>query len=125
VNGPLLLISFFVASLVSTKVTDRPDRGGAVLHGTIMWVLLSLFLPWLVSSEMSRGVAGIGVGPGVGSTPGALTTAPDPLTVAELSGNLGLDDPDQVNTQLADPRVPLILTNNHRHLSHRGADGSR
>jgi hypothetical protein len=102
------LLGFFVAGMVSTKVTDRPDRGGALLHGTITWVLLSLFLPWLISSGMSH-VTGIGASPDVGVTPEELIPAPASLTVAELSDNLGLDDPDHVSTQLADPRAPLIL----------------
>jgi len=38
-TGVIILIAYFVAGIVSTKVTDRPD-GGAVLQGTLAWILL-------------------------------------------------------------------------------------
>lgn len=103
-----LLVAFFIAGMVATKITDRPD-GSAVLHGIITWVILSSFLSWLVSSGMDSGIAGIGAGPGSGIAPGALSAAPRTPTANELAQNLGLDDPSQVSTQLADPRVPLIV----------------
>jgi len=38
-----LVAAVFLGGLVSTAVTGRPDRTGAVIHGTLVWVLLSLF----------------------------------------------------------------------------------
>jgi hypothetical protein len=103
-----LLVAFFIAGMVATKITDRPD-GSAVLHGTLTWVILSSFLSWLVSSGISPEVAGISVRPNSEMPPGVLSTAPTTLTEAELARSLGLDDPGQVSTQLADPRIPLIV----------------
>jgi hypothetical protein len=36
-----LLVSVFLGGMVSTKVTDRPDRPGTIIHGTLVWVLCS------------------------------------------------------------------------------------
>jgi len=48
-TGIITLIAYFVAGKVSTKVTDRPD-GGAVLHGTLAWILFSSMYLWLLTS---------------------------------------------------------------------------
>ena len=40
----------FLGSLVSTAVTDQPDRTGAVIHGALVWVLFSLFSVWMIAS---------------------------------------------------------------------------
>jgi hypothetical protein len=53
-----LLVSVFLGGMVSTKVTDRPDRPGAVIHGTLVWMLFSLFLVGLIASGMSLGFTG-------------------------------------------------------------------
>src|SRR5262245_65001913 len=34
-----LLVSVFLGGMVSTQVSDRPDRAGAVIHGVLVWVL--------------------------------------------------------------------------------------
>src|SRR5215475_15341285 len=34
-----LLLACFFGSMVSTQVTDRPDRPGAVIHAVLVWVL--------------------------------------------------------------------------------------
>ena len=54
-----LVAAVFLGSLVSTAVTDRPDRTGAVIHGTLVWVLLSLFSVWMIASGVSLGVSGL------------------------------------------------------------------
>jgi hypothetical protein len=104
-----LLTTYFIAGMVSAKVNDQPDRGGAVLHGTITWVLLSLFLPWLISGEINKDVTDVSIGPRMELAPNEEITLPAPLTNAELAHNLGLDDPTQVTLRLADPRFSLIL----------------
>src|SRR5262245_20230623 len=34
-----LLVAYFLGGLVSTMVTDRPGRGGALVHGAFVWFL--------------------------------------------------------------------------------------
>ena len=34
-----LLVGFFVGGLVSTRATNHTDRGGAVIQGTLVWIL--------------------------------------------------------------------------------------
>lgn len=104
------LLAFFFAGMVSTKVTNYPDRGGAVLHGIITWAFLSLLLPVLM---ISRGALGIdGLTDDSTSSEATPDTLLDPSTTADeaaLSHNLGLDDPSQVIVRLTDPRFPLII----------------
>ena len=54
-----LVAAVFLGSLVSTAVTDQPDRTGAVIHGVLVWVLLSLFTVWMIASGVSLGVSGL------------------------------------------------------------------
>lgn len=54
-----LLMPVFLGGMVSTKVTDRPDRPGVVSHRTLVWVLFSLFLDWLIASGISLGFTGL------------------------------------------------------------------
>jgi hypothetical protein len=104
-----LLTAYFIAGLVSAKVTDRPDRGGALLHGMMTWVLLSLFLSWLIGSAINKDVADISAGLSRGIAPPGESPPSSQLTNAELAHNLGLDDPTQVSIRLADPRLSLVL----------------
>ena len=48
-----------LGGLVSTTVTDRPDRAGAVLHGALVWTLGSVFLLWLIGQGISLGLSGL------------------------------------------------------------------
>ncbi len=103
-----LFFMFFIASMVATKVTNRPDRGGAVLHGAITWALLLLLLPLIANTGVDLGREGSKEDP----TSGASDLHPAPSSAfneAELSHNLGLDDPDQVSVRLADPRMPIVI----------------
>ena len=49
-----LLIAYFLGGLVSTMVTDRPDRGGAFVHGALVWTLASGFLLWLLGQGIGE-----------------------------------------------------------------------
>jgi hypothetical protein len=51
--GITLLIACFLGGLVSTRVTDRPDRGGALIHGAVVWTLASVLLLWLLGQGLS------------------------------------------------------------------------
>jgi hypothetical protein len=54
-----LLVAYFLGGLVSTMVTDRPDRGGALVHGAMVWTLVSGFLLWLLGQGISLGSSGL------------------------------------------------------------------
>jgi hypothetical protein len=104
-----LLVAYFLGGMVSTQVTDRPDRTGAVIHGALVWVLFMLFLLWLMVSGISLGLTGLF---------GAVRTLAQGATAvgmgaAGIGGNLtqrlGLDDPNQVLTKLDDPRTASTL----------------
>jgi hypothetical protein len=100
-----LLVSVFLGDMVSTKVTDRPDRLGAVIHGTLVWVLFSLFLVWLIASGISLGFTGLF------SIVGSLTRGA--TAVAGVGGNLakslGFDDPNRVMATLDDPKTGAVF----------------
>jgi len=103
-----LLVAFFLAGMVATKVTDRADRGGAVLHGTLVWVLLSVFISWLVGSGISFGLSGI-AGAVRGLAAGTTSAVTDAVTGSELTERLGLGDPTQVMARLDDPKAVSVL----------------
>lgn len=104
-----LLVAFFLAGMISTQVTDRPDRTGAIIHGVLVWVLFMLFLLWLMVSGISLGLTGLfgtvsvlaqgatAVGIGAGAAGGDLTQ------------RLGLDDPNQILAKLDDPHTAETL----------------
>ena len=54
-----LLLASFLGGMVSTRVTDRPDRGGAFIHGTLVWTLVSVFLIWLIGQGISFGLSSL------------------------------------------------------------------
>jgi uncharacterized protein YfcZ (UPF0381/DUF406 family) len=102
------LMAYFVAGMVSTKVTDRPD-GGSLLHGILVWMLLSMTLSWLVTS---------GIALGFGQVPGRLLPStmqnatpanPQTLTEAELAQRLGLTDSAQLMAPASDERLISAL----------------
>jgi hypothetical protein len=100
-----LLVSIFLGGMVSTKVTDRPDRPGAVIHGTLVWVLFSLFVVWLIASGMSLGFTGLF------SAVGSLTRGATAVAGAggDLAKSLGVDDPNRVMAALDDPKTASVL----------------
>ena len=101
-----LLIALFLGGLVSTKVTDRPDRPGAVMHGALVWVLFFLFTIWMIGSGISLGLSGLF---------GAMSELARGATTAVAAGGgdlvqtLGLQEPNRVIEKLDDPATASTL----------------
>jgi hypothetical protein len=106
-TGIIALIAYFVAGMVSTKVTDRPD-GGAFLHGTLAWMLLSMTLSWLVTSGIAIGLGGL---PGMpsGLNWNALSVHPNALTEADMAQSLGLTNSSQLMAPANDEHMVSAL----------------
>jgi hypothetical protein len=100
-----LLVSIFLGGMVSTQVTDSPDRAGAVIHGVLVWVLFLLVIMYLIVSGVSIGLSGL-----FGAA-GALTRGATAAVGVggDLSQYLGLDDPNRVLQRLDDPRAASAL----------------
>src|SRR5262245_8406621 len=101
-----MLVALFLGGMVSTKVTDRPDRPGAVVHGALVWVLFSLFTTWLIASGISLGLSGL-FGALSGLTRGATTAVA--AGAGDLAQTLGLNDPNRVMEKLDDPATASTL----------------
>ena len=101
-----LVAAVFLGSLVSTAVTDQPDRTGAVMHGALVWVLFSLFTVWMIASGISLGVSGL-YGAVSGLARGATTAVA--AGGGDLVQSLGLDDSNQVIARLDDPATAATL----------------
>jgi hypothetical protein len=101
-----LVAAVFLGSLVSTAVTDRPDRTGAVIHGTLVWVLLSLFSVWMIASGVSLGVSGL-----FSAMSGLASSATTAVAAGggDLVQTLGLKDANQVTQKLEDPTTASTL----------------
>jgi hypothetical protein len=104
-----LLIASFLGGLVATRVTDRPDRGGAVLHGALVWTLTSLVLVWLLGQGMSLGLSGL-----FGALSGLTRTAATAVTTTatkggDLAHSLGLTDATQVMNRLDNPETATLF----------------
>jgi hypothetical protein len=101
-----LLVALFLGGMVSTKVTDRPDRPAAVMHGALVWVLFFLFTIWMIGSGISLGMSGLF---------GAMSELARGATTAVAAGGgdlvqtLGLNNPDQVMAKLDDPATASTL----------------
>jgi hypothetical protein len=54
-----VLVGFFVGGLVASRATNHPDRGGALIQGTLVWILGVLALVAFVMSGISAGVTGV------------------------------------------------------------------
>jgi hypothetical protein len=100
-----LLVSVFLGGMVSTQVTDSPDRAGAVIHAVLVWVLFLVVIIYLIGSGMSLGLTGL-----FGAA-GALTRGATAAVGVggDLTQHLGLDDPDRVLQRLDDPRAASAL----------------
>jgi hypothetical protein len=100
-----LLVSIFLGGMVSTQVTDSPDRAGAVIHGVLVWVLFLLVIMYLIVSGVSLGLSGL-----FGAA-GALTRGATAAVGSggDLAQHLGLDDPNRVLQRLDDPRAASAL----------------
>jgi hypothetical protein len=104
-----LLIASFLGGLVSTRVTDRPDRGGAVLQGALVWTLTSLMLVWLLGQGVSLGLSGL-----FGALSALTRTATTVVTTTatqggDLAQSLGLNDPTQVMNRLDHPETATLF----------------
>jgi hypothetical protein len=101
-----LVAAVFLGSLVSTAVTDQPDRMGAVIHGALVWVLFSLCTVWMIASGVSLGVSGLF------STMSGLASGATTAVAAgggDLVQTLGLNDANQVMQKLDDPTTASTL----------------
>jgi methyl-accepting chemotaxis protein len=104
-----LLLACFLGGMVSTRVTDRPDRGGAFIHGTLVWTLVAVFLLWLVGQGISFGLSNL-----LGALGGLAKTATTAVTSVvsgdgDLAQRLGLDNPSQIMNRLDDPEVVSVF----------------
>jgi hypothetical protein len=101
-----LLVAVGLGGLVSTTVTNRPDRAGAVLQGALVWTLCSLCIVWMLASGISLGLSGLF---------GAMSGLAQSATTAVAAGGgdlvqaLGLHDATQVITRLDDPATAATL----------------
>jgi cytochrome c-type biogenesis protein CcmH/NrfG len=100
-----LLVAVFLGGMVSTQVTDSPDRAGAVIHAVLVWVLFLLIIMYLIVSGMSLGLTGL-FGAAGAVTRGATATVG---AGGDLTQLLGLDDPNRVLQRLDDPRAASTL----------------
>jgi hypothetical protein len=108
-GGITLLLASFLGGMVSTQVTDRPDRGGAFIHGTLVWTLVSVFLLWLLGQGISLGLSNL-----FGALSGLTKTATTAVTSVvsgdgDLTQRLGLDNPSQIMNRLDDPEVVSVF----------------
>ena len=101
-----LVAAVFLGGLVSTAVTDQPDRTGAVIHGALVWVLLSLFSVWMIASGVSLGVSGL-----FSAMSGLASSATTAVAAGggDLVQTLGLKDANQVMQKLDDPTTASTL----------------
>jgi hypothetical protein len=104
-----LFLACFLGGMVSTRVTDRPDRGGAFIHGTLVWTLVAVFLLWLVGQGISFGLSNL-----LGALGGLTKTATTAVTSVvsgdgDLAQRLGLDNPSQIMNRLDDPEVVSVF----------------
>jgi hypothetical protein len=101
-----MVVALFLGGMVSTKVTDRPDRAGALIHGALVWVLFSLFSIWMIASGVSLGLSGLF---------GALSGFAQGATTAVAAGGgdlvqiLRLNEPSRVMERLDDPATASTL----------------
>jgi hypothetical protein len=104
-----LLLAAFLGGLTATRVTDRPDRGGAVFHGMLVWTLTSVFLIWLLGQGVSLGLSGL-----FGALSGLTRTATTAVTATatqggDLAQRLGLTDPAQAMQRLDTPETASLF----------------
>jgi hypothetical protein len=101
-----LLVAVGLGGLVSSIVTNRPDRAGAVLQGALVWTLCSVGIVWMIASGISLGLSGLF---------GAMSGLAQHATTAVAAGGgdlvqaLGLHDPTQVMARLEDPTTAATL----------------
>ncbi len=98
--GVSALMAYLVAGMVATQVTDRPD-GGALLHGVLAWMLLSMTVSGLATSGMALGFGNLPdeLLPRLSRNAGPVN--PQDITEMEIAQRLGLASP----SQLLDPAL--------------------
>jgi hypothetical protein len=107
----ILLFAYFFGGMVSTRVTDRPDRGGAVIHGLLVWTLTSIFMIWLLAQGISFGVSNV-FGALGGLTRTAATAAVTAATTGggdTLANTLGFNNSAQLLARLDDPQTARLF----------------
>lgn len=102
-----LFLTYFVAGLVSAKAFNRADRGAAVLQGTIVWVLFSVFFCVLVTLGLGSELVRTATNSGVVANSENLSA--DFLPEGNYTGNLNLEDPDNITMRLDNPQVPVMV----------------
>ena len=104
-----LLIAYFLGSMVATRVTNRPDRGGALIHGALVWTLTSVFLLWMLGQGISLGLSGLfGALGGLART--ATTVVTETVTgEGNLAERLGLTEPSRVMEWLDNPETVSVF----------------
>lgn len=108
-TGLTLLIAYFLGSMVATRVTDRPDRGGALIHGTLVWTLTSVFLLWLLGQGISFGLSSL-FGALGDLTRAAATVATTTVTgSSNLAQSLEFTDPTRIMERLDDPETVSLF----------------
>ena len=119
-----LLVAYFLGGLVSTMVTDRPDRGAAFVHGALVWTLASGFLIWLLGQGISLGASGL-LGALSGLTHTATTAVGDRGGRGRPGAAAGAHrlHADHRPAGRSADRLPVRLR--HRHAPHGGPDGPR
>lgn len=107
--GLTLLMAYFLGGLVSTRVTDRPDSGGALIHGALVWTLASVFLLWLIGQGLSFGLSSL-FGALGGVSRATVTAATSTVTGGgNLAESLGLTDPTRIMERLDDPKTASLF----------------
>jgi hypothetical protein len=104
-----LLVACFFGGMVSTQVTDRPDRPGAVIHAVLVWVLLMVSILWLMVNGISLGMSGLFSAVGTLARGATAAVGIGAAAGGDLAQRLGLDDPNQVLAKLDDPRTASAL----------------
>src|SRR4030095_7674245 len=91
------------------RVPNRPSRGGAVVHGALVWTLTSLMLVWLLGQGVSLGLSGLfGVLSGLTRTAATASTT-TATQGGDLAQSLGLTDPTQVMNRLDNPETASLF----------------
>ncbi len=106
--GISAMMAYFVAGMVATKVTDRPD-GGAFLHGVLAWMLLSMTLSGLATSGMALGFGNLPDGLLPRLSRNAAPVNPQDITEMDIAQRLGLTSPSQLLDPALDERMVSAL----------------
>jgi ElaB/YqjD/DUF883 family membrane-anchored ribosome-binding protein len=99
--GLSLLLAVFLGGVVSSRVSIVIDRGVAMVHGVLVWVLTTLTVLYLAGTGIGLGMSGLlGVARGAGAAIG---------TAAGGLGDLASGDVSQVLARLDDPKTVGVV----------------